>query len=309
MNKNYFSLRLKTRGMTLVEVMLALALFAVLALFVITIIRSVLGIWQAGERRGRGDLVFASAIEQMRSDFRALHHGPRGWLLLDEWEAAPAENEKPAWMLPRVRFLARGASLPSLGQNNQGAVEVAWLLVPENPAKSRLTQLVRVTLDETDNGTLRNDTRLTQAIQAGGAMVVLDGVAWLSWEADDPVQGDVTTVEIPAHTPFDFPLSLTLSLDRVSGNARSRPPILDADLLARGGPMVLRGNFPLKVPERVLVDTEWVGVRGDFPRLLVTGRGVRGELPAAHSQGEPVWIPEAFEAKIPMPSWGRRIQP
>ena len=300
---------LKKRGMTLVEVMLALALFAVLALFVITILRSVLGLWQAGERRGRGDLVFASAIEQMRGDFRALHHGPRGWLVLDEWEAAPAENDRPAWMLPRVRFLARGASLPSMDNQNQGAVEIAWLLVPENPAKSRLTRLLRVTLAEKASGTLRNDVRLTQAIQAGGAMVVLDGVAWLSWTADDPVKGVVTEVEIPARTPFDFPRSMTLQLDRVSGNARSRPPILDADLLARGGPMVLRGNFPLKVPDRVLVNTEWVGVSGDFPRLLVNGRGVRGALPEAHSQGEPVWIPENFLAKIPMPSRGRRTQP
>ncbi|HBF22436.1 MAG TPA: hypothetical protein DDW23_01355, partial [Planctomycetes bacterium] len=39
------------------EVLLALALFAMLALFVAGTVRSVLGIWQQGERRGRGDLV------------------------------------------------------------------------------------------------------------------------------------------------------------------------------------------------------------------------------------------------------------
>ena len=71
------------RGMTLLEVTLALTLFGMLAAFILGIIDSVLGLWQAGERRGRGDLVFATATERLRSDLGALHRGPDGWLVIE----------------------------------------------------------------------------------------------------------------------------------------------------------------------------------------------------------------------------------
>ena len=51
-------------GMTLIEVILALGLFALMSVFLTQTISSVLGIWQAGERRGRGDLVWAATASR-----------------------------------------------------------------------------------------------------------------------------------------------------------------------------------------------------------------------------------------------------
>ena len=295
--------------MTLIEVMLALALFAILALFVVSVVRSVLGLWQAGERRGRGDLVFASAIEQVRSDFRALHHGPRGWLLMDDWEVFPAQDDHPAWRLPRIRFLARGASLADEIKVNRGAVEVAWVLVPENPTKHRLSRLIRVTLPESDPRTLRNDTTLQSLLASGLGLIVLDGVAMAEWKANDPVKGLVQQLNIPAQTPFHFPPTLSFSVERVQGNARQNPPRLDDDLGPTQRLMRIRGSLPLKVPQRVLVEQEWIAVGGNFPQLTIAGRGLRGGIPQGHDRGEIVWIPETSTAEIALPARGRRVLP
>jgi hypothetical protein len=113
--------------------MLALVLFSMLSLFVFSIVNSVLGLWQTGERRGSGDLSFAAAVERLRSDLHALHTGPRGWMIVDDYEARASEGDQPPWRLPRLRFLAHGGSLPADDPSGRNAVEVAWLLVPTDP--------------------------------------------------------------------------------------------------------------------------------------------------------------------------------
>ena len=55
------------RGMTLLEVSLALGLLAILSVFVMQVMNSVTDLWSSGERRGRGDLVFAQAVERLRA--------------------------------------------------------------------------------------------------------------------------------------------------------------------------------------------------------------------------------------------------
>jgi len=81
------------RGMTLLEIMIALLLLGVLSTFVVNVVDSVVGLWQQGERRGRGDLVYASVAERFQADLRALHLGERGWMVIDDYVARPATDE------------------------------------------------------------------------------------------------------------------------------------------------------------------------------------------------------------------------
>jgi len=297
---------MRRRGFTLVELILALGLFAILALFITGILRSVVGLWQAGERRGRGDLVFAGMVEQLQADLRALHTGSEGWLVLDEWEAVPATAEHPAWRLPRLRFLARGSVLgdPAAAA---GPVEVAWLLAPEAPERSRLARLLRlaVPLDPLA-GSIREEARLRALLPA--AVVVLDGVAGLELElqeSDGRWQGPPLT--IPPDTPLGFPARLRLRLERVGGNTRRRPPVLDADLSPTGTEVLLRGSPPLEIAGVALVDRERVGVAGTWPRLRLTARGLDGTMAAEHHRGVPFLLPEVREARLRLAWGGRRL--
>ena len=94
--------------------LLALALFGMLSLFVFSIINSVLGLWQTGERRGSGDLSFAAVVERLRGDLGAMHTGPRGWMILDDYEARGSEGDQPPWRLPRHTICSSAAHAPAV---------------------------------------------------------------------------------------------------------------------------------------------------------------------------------------------------
>ena len=238
---------MKSRGMTLMEVLLALALFAMLALFVAGTVRSVLGIWQQGERRGRGDLVFAAAMERIRGDMAALHTGPRGWLVLDDWEARPPSGDNPAWRLPRLRFLARGAALPADDPLSRRGVEIAWLVVPETTT-SRLCRLVRLAQVEGSGVSFAGDaTGLLRRALSTEAMVVLDGVAWADLTFLDNDGERKSTLGIASNQPYSFPSELSVKVERVAGNFRNRPPSLDQDLVGGGTSLVRRSRLLLEI--------------------------------------------------------------
>ena len=61
------------RGMTLLEVTLALGLLAVLSVFVMQVINSVTDLWSSGERRGRGDLRQDCLLERCLHPTLLLH--------------------------------------------------------------------------------------------------------------------------------------------------------------------------------------------------------------------------------------------
>jgi prepilin-type N-terminal cleavage/methylation domain-containing protein len=299
--------RVADRGMTLIEVMLALGLFAMLSLFVFSVVHSVLGLWQSGERRGSGDLAFAATVEQWNIDLGAVHTGPRGWLILDQWQARPAEQDQPAWNLPRLRFLANGASLPADDPEGRGAVEVVWMLVPVDAQNSRLTRLVRLTQVE-NRGTSFYDTRTADALAKVGAGVpMLDGVAYLDLQMMSPEGEWVRKYRVPPDTPFDFPLYLDFAVERVAVGAQRRPTELDNDLSVSQSQLVLRGTVPLKVPEYVLIQDEWLRVTGHFPNLTVVEHGSRYSSISDHSRGETVWIPVRYQARIHLSAGGLRV--
>lgn len=297
---------MRRRGFTLVELILALGLFALLALFITGILRSVVGLWQTGERRGRGDLVFAGVAERLQADLRALHTGPSGWFVLDDWEAVPATSERPAWRLPRLRFLARGSVLGRPGAARTGA-EVAWLLVPEDAGHSRLTRLLRLAVPVVPGAASIRDEAALRALLPQ-AVVVLDGVAGLGVEildSDGSWRGG--EVRIPPDEPLDFPSRLRLRLEHVDGEQRRRPAVLDADLGPAAARMLLRGPPPLQPAPEVLVGREWIGVAGDWPRFRVTGRGLRGTVGTAHPRGTPVLVPVVRELTLRLAAGGRRL--
>ncbi|MCH2101768.1 MAG: hypothetical protein MK209_07585 [Planctomycetes bacterium] len=295
--------------MTLIEVMLALALFGMLSLFVFSIINSVLGLWQTGERRGSGDLSFAAAVERLRGDLGALHTGPRGWMILDDYEARGSEGDQPPWRLPRLRFLAHGGSLPADDPGGRNAVEVAWLLVPTDPGSdSRSTRLMRYTRVENGDSIFDSGRGFAGVLQAGGGTPMLDGVLWADFELVMP-NGELSSEHrVPAESPLDFPTALSLHLERIGPDAVRRPLTLDDALQPSGSIITIRGNPPLRAPGHVLIGQEWIRVNGNFPRLSVVEHGARNTMISEHSRDSVVYAPESYDALALLAAGGRRVR-
>jgi prepilin-type N-terminal cleavage/methylation domain-containing protein len=298
----------RRRGMTLIEVMLALVLFSMLSLFVFSVVNSVLGLWQTGERRGSGDLSFAAAVERLRSDLGALHTGPRGWMIVDDYEARASEGDQPPWRLPRLRFLAHGGSLPADDPSGRNAVEVAWLLVPSDLlGDTRMTRLIRIARVEDGDSVFDDERKFMAAVRSRGGTPMLDGVLWAEFNFALPDGGAAQDYRVPADSPFNFPSSLQLSIERVGPNAQQRPLTLDDDLGVSGTSITLRGNPPLEAPSFVLIGQEWIAVNGIFPRLTVVEHGVRATNPSDHLRGSTILSPESYQATCRVASDGRRI--
>jgi len=296
-------------GMTLIEVTIAMGLLAILSVFVMQVISSVTDLWSSGERRGRGDLVFAEGVAQFRHDLAAFHRGRRGWLILDSYEAVPETEGKQAWRLPRLRFLAEGAGLPALDPSGRHGVELMWLVEPESSvAGNRLTRLVRYGQLEGEGIGLRDASNAEQLRRSGDGMVIFDGLVWTEFQAADPLRGGELQeqIRIEPEMPVDFPERLVLHLEGVSGALRAKPPVLDAALSAEGEQIRLRGTAPLEQPRYALLDEEWVQLGGRFPLLTLPQRGIRDTMPAPHPARTPIWLPESHEAVNPLPGKGRR---
>lgn len=294
--------------MTLVEVTLALALLALLGLFVTGVVRSVLGIWQTAERQGKGDISFNSCHELMSSDIAALHTGPRGWMVLDQWEALPATEEQPAWLLPRLRFLARASGLRD-NPGFRGGMEVMWTLVPENSSNSRLCRLMRFTQPDTLEQSFQSDRYATAMLRSDIGLPVLDGIPWLEWEAQE-TNGDTSTItEVASQTPTDFPVALQLRLEHIAGSSRERPPTLDEPIASSQKSARIRGTMPLRTSKWALLGLEWVEFSGKAPQLSFTHRGERATVSRSHERGASVLFPRPFSSRLPLPAKGRRIQP
>lgn len=296
-------------GMTLIEVLLALALFAMLGLFVSGVLNSVVGLWQNGERRGRGELVFASGLERFRTDLKAMHNGPRGWLILDQWEARPAKDGGLPLFLPRLRFLADGKSLPLDDPTGRGAVEIAWMLVPETPQGSPLSYLVRMTQPENPQASFQQDRIVENLARQGYGLRVMDGVAWGRLEALDTDGVRKDRIRIPDDEPFDFPSLVYLDLERLEGNPRSRPPILDGPIGGATAQVALRGTAPLKMPAYALIEEEWIRVEGRFPRINLLERGSRNTQIEDHEGRTPVFLPSSYSGQAWVSAGGRRLIP
>jgi len=294
------------RGMTLLELTIALALFGMLAAFVMQMMNSVVSLWQSGERRGRGDLVFASAVERFRGDLNALHTGPRGWLIVDDWQARAASEGVAAWRLPRVRFLANGAGLTDVDPSGRRPVEVMWTVVPESPG-SRLGRLTRFTNIENTQLSVLDEGTFAELVRGDTGLVVMDGVLWTEFRVTDADGQQRATARIDSDMPYDFPSSISLAVEHVSGNSRKHPTTLDTSIELEPDLVQLRGVQPIIMPEYALVDNEWVRIDGIFPNIRFGGRGQRESLPASHAARAPVYMPTRFQSTNRIAVDGRRL--
>jgi prepilin-type N-terminal cleavage/methylation domain-containing protein len=290
------------RGMTLLEIMIALLLLGVLSTFVVNVVDSVVGLWQQGERRGRGDLVYASVAERFQADLRALHLGERGWMVIDDYVARPATDETAEWRLPRLRFLATGAGLTADDSSGTHAVEVMWVLVPENVLKSRFARLVRVAQLESTSASLRESGAASSAVQGVNSTTIVDGVLNLTIDVDGS-----SSFLSDAYSATHFPPSLNLNIERVSGNSRKKPPRLDGSVDGENANAVLRGIAPATLPPMALVGEEWVRVGGSFPRISFTARGQRSTLAVSHSAGSFVYFPSLYSSRHQLLNYGKRV--
>ncbi len=300
----------QNRGMTLIEVILALGLFALMSVFLTQTISSVLGIWQAGERRGRGDLVWAATAARFASDLNAVHLGRRGWFILDDYEARPANEDHPALMLPRLRFLARGEALNFDQSQLRGAVELAWVVIPESPDYGSLLRLVRLSQAEDildASASFQDDNYFSSLVRGGAGLTVLDSVAWADFSTQG-LSGNVSKQAfIAARQQVDFPQWVALNLERVDAATRRKPHRLDDAVSASASPLVLRGKAPMHALDHVLIDGEWLRISGQWPKFRSTDRGVRQTRAAAHDRGAVVWMPDSFQGQWNLPSQGRRL--
>lgn len=293
------------RGMTLMEIMLALLLFGILATFVIQVIDSVLNLWSAGERRGRGDLVYAATVERFRGDLRALHTGQQGWLILDTYTVPSGVEGQPDREMPRLRFLADGAALPESDPTGRSAVEVMWAMVPEigDDRFARLTRFVHLA---DQNSTLLDAGTVNAVLRSGSGLVVMDGLLWTEMSVLDERGNRQTNYRLDAHNPFDFPSHVGLAVETATGNARKKPPLLDTAILAEGAQVAVRGIAPVEMPKFAMIEKEWVGVSGRWPSLSFQARGQRGSLAVPHAQRVPVYFPMRYESQNAVAASGRR---
>ena len=293
----------QNRGMTLLEIMIALLLLGILSTFVINVVDSVVGLWQQGERRGRGDLIYASVAERLQSDLRAVHLGSRGWMIVDDYIARPATEGVAEWRLPRMRFLASGSSLAAGDSSGNHAIEIMWIAIPERALGPRFAKLVRVAQIEGAAVSLTEGGSALATARGENATTIVDGVLDLRFVFDD----SSTSFAADAYSGINFPSSLELQIERISGNARKQPPRLDEAIGGETATAVLRGTGPLKMPGMALVGNEWVGVSGIFPRIKFRSRAERSTIASSHDQRTMVYFPTAYASQHVFLNQGRRV--
>ncbi|MFT7517403.1 MAG: prepilin-type N-terminal cleavage/methylation domain-containing protein [Myxococcota bacterium] len=291
-----------TRGMTLLEIMIALLLLGVLSTFVVNVVDSVVGLWQQGERRGRGDLVYASVAERLQSDLRALHLGDRGWMIIDDYVARPAADGVAEWRLPRLRFLATGGGLSADDPLGTHAVEIMWMLVPERALGPRFAKLVRVAQIEGLAASLQENGAALSVAGNNNAITIVDGILNLSFITS----GTRNNLVSAAYSGLNFPTMIELEVERVAGNARKKPPRLDAGVDGENASVVLRGIAPLKMPPLALINDEWVAVGGNFPRISFSARAKRDTIAVSHDSGSYMYFPTLYASRHPLLNSGRR---
>ncbi len=295
--------RQQQRGMTLLEIMIALLLLGILSAFVISVVDSVVGLWQQGERRGRGDLVYASVAERLQSDLRAVHLGERGWMIVDDYVARPATDGVAEWRLPRLRFLASGSGLTADDLKGDHAIEIMWVAIPERAVGPRFAKLVRVAQVEGIGVSLTEDGATIQSARGANATTIVDGVLHLHFGSPSASNRFVSE----AYSGLNFPSSFELQIARVSGNSRKQPPRLDQAIGGENTSVVLRGTAPLKMPSLALIADEWVGVTGTFPRIKFRSRAERATIAASYDARTLVYFPTAYSSRHLLLNQGRRL--
>lgn len=170
--------RRAARGLTLVELVIAIGLFTLLMTAVFAVMRGFLGVWDKSEAR-RARVEECSAIgELLASDLAQLDGGGRGDLVC-EWIPFDADADGASdsfW--PRLR-LVRHASEAEIARlqtrsaeksRGQGLVEVAWVVVPAYKGSKEA--------DRRSEGLLLRGERIASPRDASGEPVDTGGTSY-----------------------------------------------------------------------------------------------------------------------------------
>jgi len=130
----------RRRGLTLIELVLALGLASLLVLALVTLLDTSLSLWRKTEERRSKNELSSAVTELLASDLAAVESGPRGDLLV-EWALFDVDGDG----LPRLPCLrlrmVRAASAGEIERlqvdaaekaHGQGLVEVCWALLPSS---------------------------------------------------------------------------------------------------------------------------------------------------------------------------------
>ena len=131
------------RGMTIVELVLALALFSFLAVVLLSLLDTSMGLWSRTETRRDVVETGSGVAELFAADVEALDPGPRGDLLV-EWVPMDADRDGTnGAVYPRVRMVRRAIDAELLRiqadreadvvVQGEGLLEVCWMLLPSGP--------------------------------------------------------------------------------------------------------------------------------------------------------------------------------
>ena len=196
--------RKKVRGLTLVELVLALGLLALLMVGLIQLLDRSLSLWRRGETQRSLTEQGAILADLMAEDLRGIEGGEPGdllaeWVRFDTDGDGIAEAKWPRLRMVRAlsaadteRVLAR-SSPPERGKFEKSAPsaalsEVIWLVAPasvrdrEARAEGRLWRGERLTSDARTKSFFAPDFMGTSNQPPGGVTdEVSDGVLWLAW--------------------------------------------------------------------------------------------------------------------------------
>jgi len=126
------------RGLTLLELVLAVGLFAILSLAVFQLLEGTLGTWRKSEVRRNQMETCTAVLELVAKDFGSLEGGSRGDLVV-EWETfdTDADGGRES-MWPRMRMVrqasaadaARVAQMTGAQIDGPDLTEVCWAVLP-----------------------------------------------------------------------------------------------------------------------------------------------------------------------------------
>jgi hypothetical protein len=135
---------LRKRGLTMVELVIAMGLLALLMVSVFDLMRSFLSLWDRSETR-RALVEEASGVaELMARDLGALENGSRGDVI-GEWAFHDTDGDGvQETMWPRLRLvryatrgeLARLQAGREVRRDDEGLIEVCWQVVPAHRGKT-----------------------------------------------------------------------------------------------------------------------------------------------------------------------------